>query len=136
MGKKYPVEKTEEEWRRQLSSEAYRVLRQQGTEPPHDNEYDKDYREGTYYCAGCGQALFSSTTKFDSGSGWPSFYKPIDNAIEEEIDTRYGMVRTEIRCSRCGGHIGHVFPDGPEPTNLRYCTKSAALKFKSRDQEI
>lgn len=130
MDKKFAIEKSEAEWREQLAPDAFRVLREHGTEPAHNNKYDGHEEAGTYTCGGCGQALFNSDAKYDSRSGWPSFYEPIaDDALGEDKDKRFGMRRTEIHCSRCGGHIGHVFPDGPRPTGLRYCTNSAALKF-------
>ncbi len=130
MSNKFRIEKAEDEWKKSLSKEAYHVLREHGTEPPFRNEYDRHWAEGVYRCAGCDQELFSSKAKYDSGSGWPSFYQPSEGgAIGENVDQRFGMRRTEIHCSRCGGHIGHVFPDGPRPTGLRYCTNSAALRF-------
>ncbi|MGI6358318.1 MAG: peptide-methionine (R)-S-oxide reductase MsrB [Bacillota bacterium] len=136
MPQKFPVEKTESEWKKSLSREAYHVLREHGTEPPFSNRYEGHKESGVYRCAGCGQELFSSDAKYDSGSGWPSFYQPIaPSVLGEDRDTRFGMRRTEIHCSRCGGHIGHVFPDGPRPTGLRYCTNSAALDFKPAESE-
>jgi len=130
MSGEFPIEKTTEEWKRHLSADAYRVLREHGTEPPFQNRYDHHQEAGAYRCAGCGQELFSSEHKYDSGSGWPSFWQPISReALGEDSDRRFGMDRTEIHCSQCGGHIGHVFPDGPRPTGLRYCTNSAALEF-------
>lgn len=126
---------TEEQWREKLSPEEYHVLREGGTERAFTGEYEKNKAEGLYKCAGCGQPLFDSDTKYESGSGWPSFYAPKDEgAVEEVDDSSHGMVRTEIRCSRCEGHLGHVFPDGPQPTGLRYCMNSAALDFDAKGE--
>jgi peptide-methionine (R)-S-oxide reductase len=125
------VQKTEAEWRAELSPEEYRVLREKGTEAPFSGEYDHVFEPGTYRCAGCGAELFSSEAKYDSGCGWPAFHAPAsDEAIDEESDTTLGMVRTEVMCSNCGGHLGHVFPDGPRPTGLRYCINSTALNLE------
>jgi peptide-methionine (R)-S-oxide reductase len=119
------------QWRQKLTEEQYRILRLKGTEKPFSGEYDKHFEEGVYVCAGCGNKLFTSETKFDSGCGWPSFYEPMeDSGVTESADRSYNMVRTEITCSECGGHLGHVFNDGPRPTGLRYCINSAALDFK------
>jgi len=116
-----------------LSPEQYRILRQKGTEAPFSGEYYKHKEDGTYLCAACGEKLFSSETKYDSGSGWPSFYAPVDGgAVHEEEDLSHGMRRIEVQCSNCGGHLGHVFPDGPRPTGLRYCINSASLEFKKK----
>lgn len=124
------VVKTEEEWKKQLSPEQYQVLRQAGTERAFTGAYWNNHEKGTYHCAACGLKLFSSDTKFDSGTGWPSFFQPVSkSSVEEETDTTNGMVRIEVKCRRCGSHLGHVFDDGPEPTGLRYCMNSVSLKF-------
>jgi peptide-methionine (R)-S-oxide reductase len=127
----HEVEKSDEQWKQELSDEEYRVLRKKGTEPAFSGELLHNKERGVYVCAGCGQELFSSEEKFDSGSGWPSFWDAIDKKrIEFKRDLSHFMVRTEIVCSRCGGHLGHVFDDGPRPTGKRYCVNSAALHFK------
>lgn len=128
------VELDDAQWRERLTPEQYRILREAGTERAFTGEYEKNKAEGEYRCAGCGQVLFTSDTKYDSGSGWPSYYKPVsDDAVEEHSDLSHGMLRTEVRCSRCEGHLGHVFPDGPRPTGLRYCINSAALDFEPKE---
>ncbi len=127
MGKK--VLRTDGEWRQSLTPAQYHVLREKGTEPPFTGRYYASKDEATYRCAGCGNELFSSKAKYESGTGWPSFFRPIrPDAVETEPDDSQGMIRTEVRCASCGGHLGHVFPDGPEPTGLRYCINSVALK--------
>ena len=125
------VAKSDEQWRSELTAEQFRILRQKGTERPFTGAYNDFKAVGTFSCAGCGAALFDSKTKFNSGSGWPSFYAPMaPGAVAEHRDASHGMVRIEITCSNCGGHLGHVFPDGPAPTGQRYCINSAALDFK------
>ena len=127
------IARTDDEWREALTPEQYQVLRQKGTEAPFSGEYDHTFEPGSYHCAGCGAILFESDTKYDSGCGWPAFSAPAnDDAIDEEVDTSYGMVRTEVLCASCGGHLGHVFPDGPHPTGIRYCINSAALKLEEK----
>lgn len=123
---------TDAEWRERLTPEQYRVLREGGTERAFTGEYESNKASGLYKCAGCGAPLFDAGTKFNSGSGWPSYYQPIEgDAIEELTDSSHGMVRTEVRCAKCEGHLGHLFPDGPNPTGLRYCINSASLDFEA-----
>ncbi|PJZ53891.1 peptide-methionine (R)-S-oxide reductase [Leptospira adleri] len=128
---KYEVNKSEEEWKKELTPEQYKIIRQKGTEMAFTGALYKNHDKGTYVCAACGASLFLSETKYESGSGWPSFYQPAkEEAVEKETDNSHGMSRTEVLCAKCGGHLGHVFPDGPRPTGLRYCINSASLKFK------
>ncbi|MCY1273129.1 Peptide methionine sulfoxide reductase MsrB [compost metagenome] len=127
---RFAVNHTDREWRQRLSAEQYRVLREEGTEAPYTSPLNDEHRDGTFNCAGCQQPLFSSATKFDSGTGWPSFYQPLPSAVGETRDTAFGMLRTAVHCSRCGGHLGHVFDDGPPPTGLRYCMNGVAMTFR------
>lgn len=129
------VTKTEEEWRKELTPQQYHVLREKGTERPFTGEYEGVMTPGVYKCAACGEELFLSDSKFDSGCGWPSFYQPVsESKIDEHEDSTLGMRRVEVTCSRCGGHLGHVFPDGPRPTGLRYCINSASLKLDPKTE--
>lgn len=125
----FAIQKTEEEWRNVLTQEQFHVLRKHGTERAGTSSLDKVYDDGTYSCAACDQPLFTSTTKFNSGTGWPSFYAPIEGAIATTVDRSLFMTRVEVHCSRCGGHLGHVFNDGPKPTGQRYCMNGVSLKF-------
>lgn len=125
----FKIQKTEQEWRETLTPEQFNVLRKHGTERAHTSPLDKEYEAGTYVCAGCGAPLFTSETKYNSGTGWPSFYAPIEGAIETSIDRSLFMTRIEVHCGSCGGHLGHVFDDGPAPTGQRYCMNGVALKF-------
>lgn len=129
VNKKYKIMKTEEEWKQILTPEQFRVLRKHGTERAFTSPLDKEYSKGTYHCAGCDLPLFTSDTKFNSGTGWPSFFQPIEGAIATTIDNSFFMKRIEVHCSRCGGHLGHVFNDGPKPTGQRYCMNGVSLKF-------
>jgi peptide-methionine (R)-S-oxide reductase len=127
------IEKTEAEWRKLLTPEQYRVLREKGTERPFTGEYEDVTTPGLYKCAACGQELFLSDSKFDSGCGWPSFFQPaVADNVDSHEDNNFGMRRVEVTCSRCGGHLGHVFPDGPRPTGLRYCINSVSLKLEPK----
>jgi peptide-methionine (R)-S-oxide reductase len=125
----------EQQWRRRLTPEQFRVLREHGTERAGSSPLNAEKRVGTFRCAGCGRTLFSSATKFESGTGWPSFWAPLDGAVDTTVDRSYGMTRTEVHCASCGGHLGHVFPDGPEPTGLRYCMNGVALGFEPDREE-
>lgn len=132
---KFEVQKSEQEWRKELTPEQFKVLRQHGTERAGTSPLDKVYEQGMYECAGCGQPLFTSETKYNSGTGWPSFYAPIEGAVETTVDRSFFMVRTEVHCSRCGGHLGHVFSDGPRPTGQRYCMNGVSLNFVASDSD-
>ena len=126
----FEVTHTDEEWKKLLSPAAYQTLRHEATERPFTSPLNEEHRKGIFACAGCGLDLYSSDTKFDSGTGWPSFYKPLTNAVATKTDNALGMTRTEVHCRRCGGHLGHVFDDGPKPTGLRYCMIGVAMTFK------
>jgi peptide-methionine (R)-S-oxide reductase len=126
---RFEVEMTEAQWRAKLSPQQFAVLREEGTEPPFTSPLNSEHRAGTFACAGCALPNFSSTTKFDSHTGWPSFWQPLPNAVAQSADSSLGMSRTEVHCRRCGGHLGHVFDDGPKPTGLRYCMNGVALTF-------
>ncbi|MGE0591073.1 MAG: peptide-methionine (R)-S-oxide reductase MsrB [Vicinamibacterales bacterium] len=128
----FPVDKSDAQWRAELTPEQFQVLREHGTERAFTSPLDGETRDGVFVCAGCGQELFSSETKYDSGTGWPSFFRPEAGAVGTTVDRRWFMVRTEVHCARCGGHLGHVFPDGPAPTGERYCMNGAALRFVPR----
>ncbi len=129
----FPVEKSEDQWRRELTAEQFEVLRRHGTERAGSSALNYEKRDGTYRCAGCGQVLFEARTKYESGSGWPSFWEPVSGAIETRIDHSLFMQRVEAHCSRCGGHLGHVFDDGPRPTGQRYCMNGLSLRFEPQE---
>ena len=126
------MQKTDEEWKGKLTAEQFYVLRKHGTEPPGSSPLNAEKRAGTFKCAACGQSLFSSDTKFESGTGWPSFWRPIEEAVAETTDSSLFMTRTEVHCAHCQGHLGHVFPDGPGPTGMRYCMNGLALEFEPK----
>ena len=128
----FTVSHTPQQWQHLLGAQRYAVLREAATERPFSSPLLNEHRKGTFVCAGCGLPLFNSATKFESGTGWPSFFSPLSGAIGETVDTSFGMTRTEVHCNQCGGHLGHVFPDGPPPTGLRYCINGVALNFKPR----
>lgn len=128
--KPFPVEKSDADWRAILTPEQYRILRKRGTETPFSSALNAEKRHGTFVCAACAQPLFSSDTKYDSGTGWPSFWSPLRDAVETTVDRSWLMIRTEVHCARCGGHLGHLFDDGPKPTGLRYCMNGVAMRFE------
>ena len=128
------IKKSDEEWKRELSPEAFRVLRKHGTERAGTSPLNHEHRKGIFHCAGCGQPVFASDAKFDSGTGWPSFWQPLENAVETSTDRSFFMTRTEVHCRRCGGHLGHVFEDGPQPTGLRYCMNGVAMTFEPTER--
>jgi peptide-methionine (R)-S-oxide reductase len=128
----FPVMRTEEEWRGTLSAVQFRVLRQQKTERPFTSSLNREHRDGVFKCAGCARELFAASTKFESGTGWPSFWRPLEHAVATSVDRSWLMVRTEVHCAGCGGHLGHVFDDGPQPTGLRYCINGVALTFEAK----
>lgn len=127
------AQKSDEEWRATLSPELYRIARQHGTERAWSHAYNTEKRDGLYHCAACGAALFTSEAKYESGSGWPSFFQPIEGAVGESIDRSHGMVRVEAHCNNCGAHLGHIFPDGPRPTGQRYCMNGTSLQFEAKE---
>jgi len=129
----FEVEMSDDEWKKKLTPAQFQILRKHGTEPPGTSPLNKEHRKGTFACAGCDLPLFASETKFESGTGWPSFYQPLANAVGTTEDRSYMMLRTEVHCHRCGGHLGHVFDDGPKPTGLRYCMNGLSLSFKPAD---
>jgi peptide-methionine (R)-S-oxide reductase len=131
-GKHAPIQRSDAEWQKELAPEAFSVMRKHGTERAGTSPLNKEFRPGMYACAGCGLALFESSTKFDSGTGWPSFFAPLPEAVATTTDRSLRMARTEVHCARCGGHLGHVFPDGPRPTGERYCMNGVALKFEPK----
>lgn len=133
MPSKFPIEMTDAEWRTQLSPEAYHVLRGHGTERAGTSPLNREHRAGTFHCAGCGHAVFASDAKFESGTGWPSFWQPLEDGVGTSTDRKFFMTRTEVHCARCGGHLGHVFEDGPAPTGLRYCMNGVAMTFAPAD---
>jgi peptide-methionine (R)-S-oxide reductase len=128
----FPIARSDQDWRQRLTSAQYRVLRQQNTERPFTSPLNQEHRTGVFRCAGCLRELFASNAKFESGTGWPSFWKPMDNAVATSVDQSWLMVRTEVHCAGCGGHLGHLFEDGPEPTGLRYCINGVALTFEAK----
>jgi peptide-methionine (R)-S-oxide reductase len=132
MSSKTPIQKSDAEWQKELDPLAHHVLRNHGTERPFTSPLNDEKRTGVFRCAGCGEPLFDSKTKYESGSGWPSFYAPMADAVDTTSDNSHGMIRTEVTCAKCGGHLGHVFPDGPQPTGERYCMNGAALKFEEK----
>jgi peptide-methionine (R)-S-oxide reductase len=129
-------QKTDSDWRATLTPQQYKVLRGHGTEPPGSSALNLEKRDGTFACAGCGQPLFSADTKFESGTGWPSFFKPLEGSVETTTDRSFGMSRVEVHCKNCGGHLGHLFPDGPQPTGMRYCMNGVALAFEPEPAAI
>ncbi len=129
---RYAVKKSEAEWQKELDPLQHHVLRNHGTERPFTSPLNDEKRRGLFHCAGCGEPLFDSSTKYESGSGWPSFWAPVEGAVGTSTDTSHFMTRTEVHCAKCGGHLGHVFPDGPKPTGLRFCMNGAALKFEEK----
>ena len=133
MSETFKIQKSDAEWRAALDPELYRIARQQGTERAWSHAYNTEKRDGLYHCAACGAALFTADAKFESGSGWPSFFQPIEGAVGETIDRSHGMVRVEAHCNSCGSHLGHIFPDGPRPTGQRYCMNGTSLQFESKE---
>ena len=127
----FPFKLTDAEWHKRLTPVQYDILREEGTEPAFTSALNDEHRRGVFACAGCSQKLYDSSTKFDSGTGWPSFYQPISGAVDERVDSSFGMQRTEVHCANCGGHLGHVFDDGPKPTGLRYCMNGVAMTFEA-----